>query len=298
MTAIDPATAVTWPVDIDSEHFPDDQFRAYASQYFDADKDGTLSESEADSVTKISITSKTISSLKGVEYFRNLTQLLAWNNQLSSLDVSHNTRLTTLYAADNMLSSLDVTHNLRLKELDVEGDELTSLDVSHNEQLKYLDVDRSSLPSLDVSHNVQLSTLYATDNQLSSLDVSVNRHLTSLCVDGNRLSSLDISKNMKLKVLRLWSNRLPALDLSANARLTECSSAMQRVTFAAMKSPDGTMTVSMKRAGIDPSRVSGVSAGMFDASTGVVTFSESETVQGFSYRYDTKTPEGVTWIAA
>ncbi|NME62123.1 leucine-rich repeat domain-containing protein [Bifidobacterium thermophilum] len=235
MTAIDPATAVTWPVDIDSEHFPDDQFRAYASQYFDADKDGTLSESEADAVTKISITSKTISSLKGVEYFRNLSQLLAWNNQLSSLDVSH---------------------------------------------------------------NVQLSTLYATDNQLSSLDVSVNRHLTSLCVDGNRLSSLDVSKNMKLKVLRLWSNRLPALDLSANARLTECSSAMQRVTFAAMKSPDGTMTVSMKRAGIDPSRVSGVSAGMFDASTGVVTFSESETVQGFSYRYDTKTPEGVTWIAA
>ena len=275
--AIDPATAVTWPVDIDSEHFPDDQFRAYASQYFDADKDGTLSESEADAVTKISITSKTISSLKGVEYFRNLTQLLAWNNQLSSLDVSHNPRL---------------------KELDVEGDELTSLDVSHNEQLKYLDVDRSSLPSLDVSHNVQLPTLYVTDNQLSSLDVSVNRHLTSLCVDGNRLSSLDVSKNMKLKVLRLWSNRLPALDLSANARLTECSSAMQRVTFAAMKSPDGTMTVSMKRAGIDPSRVSGVSAGMFDASTGVVTFSESETVQGFSYRYDTKTPEGVTWIAA
>ncbi|WP_161788247.1 hypothetical protein [Bifidobacterium boum] len=164
-----------------------------------------------------------------------------------------------------MLSSLDVTHNPRLKELDVEGDELTSLDVSHNEQLKHLDVDRSSLPSLDVSHNVQLSTLYATDNQLSSLDVSVNRHLTSLCVDGNRLSSLDVSKNMKLKVLRLWSNRLPALNLSANARLTECSSAMQRVTFAAMKSPDGTMTVSMKRAGIDPSWVSGVSAGMFDA---------------------------------
>lgn len=124
------------------------------------------------------------------------------------------------------------------------------------------------------------------------MDVSVNRHLTSLYVDGNRLSSLDVSKNMKLEVLRLWSNRLPALDLSANAQLTECSSAMQRVTFAAMKSPDGTMTVSMNRAGIDPSRVSGVSAGMFDASTGVVTFSESETVQGFSYRYDTKAPEG------
>lgn len=44
---------------------------------------------------------KGLSSLKGIEYFKSLTKLECDYNQLSSLDVSKNTKLTELWCWDN-----------------------------------------------------------------------------------------------------------------------------------------------------------------------------------------------------
>ena len=63
-------------VKIDDKNFPDPTFRDYVSQNFDkSPRNGKLSQNELDSVTEISISNKSVTSLQGIEWFKNLKEL-------------------------------------------------------------------------------------------------------------------------------------------------------------------------------------------------------------------------------
>ncbi len=62
-------------IPIDSEHFPDNNFREYVLENLDTDDDGALSANEISKVDYLNVSAKNISSLKGVEYFTSLTDL-------------------------------------------------------------------------------------------------------------------------------------------------------------------------------------------------------------------------------
>ena len=125
--------------------FEDENFKSYCVENFDSDGDGEVSYAEAKVVTHIDVYNKGISSLKGIESFTNLTYLNCSSNpfsstanQLTSLDVSHNTALTELRCYSNRLTSLDVRGCSALKALWCSSNQLTSLDVSHNTALELL----------------------------------------------------------------------------------------------------------------------------------------------------------------
>ncbi len=147
---------------------------------------------------------KGLTSLKGIEYFESLTSLVCDYNQLTSLDVSKNTKLTYLKCCDNKLTSLDVSKNIKLEHLDCHYNNLRSLDVSKNTELRGLGV--YSLTSLDVSKNTKLTFLSCSNNKFTSLDVSKNTKLTYLKCCDNKLTSLDVSKNIKLEELYCYGN--------------------------------------------------------------------------------------------
>ena len=186
-------------ITIDETNFPDENFRAYLLER-DYGKDGVITEEEIKSVRSINVYSKQISTLKGIEYFTELTYLDCGNNLLSTLDVSKNTKLTYLDCSVNQLSSLDMSQNTKLRELACPYNQLSSL---------------------DMSQNIELTKLYCYDNQLSSLDVSQNTELTKLSCSWNPLSSLDVSKNMKLTSLSCGWNQLSSLDVSQNPNLAD-----------------------------------------------------------------------------
>ena len=207
---------------INAENFPDKNFREYLlAQSYGAD--AKLTPEEISSITEIGVSEKSISSLKGIEYFTALTYLSCSNNQLTSLDVSKNTALTDLYCHHNQLTSLDVSKNTKLKWFACDYNQLTSLDVSKNTKLKLFECDHNQLTSLDVSKNTALTELYCYNNQLTSLDVSKNTALTELYCYNNQLTSLDVSKNTALTELYCRNNNLTSLDVSKNTALTELS---------------------------------------------------------------------------
>ena len=78
-------------ISIDEDNFPDEYFRAYVDLYIDTDQDGKLSQEEADAVKIITCAKwQSISSLKGIEYFKNLKELDCSENCISELDISNN----------------------------------------------------------------------------------------------------------------------------------------------------------------------------------------------------------------
>ena len=83
-------------VTIDAANFPDAVFRGHVTANWDSDHDGTLSDAEIAAVDSADVSNKDIQSLKGIEHFTALKELICIDNQLTSLDVSKNKHLKSL----------------------------------------------------------------------------------------------------------------------------------------------------------------------------------------------------------
>jgi hypothetical protein len=230
-----------------SAHIPDPVFLDYCREQmasWDKNKDGRLYADEAAAVTGIDVANiynSPISSLRGIEYFTGITYLDCTLNNLTSLDVSKNTRLSELYCNNNnrlsslvisgytaltildcsgcMIEELDLSRCTRLVELTCHHNELTSLNLSACTALSRLDVDSNLLKSLDLSKNRALRGFACDNNELTSLNLSACTALMSLSCSGNNLAALDLSKNGGLIVLSCDMNNLTALDLKACTEL-------------------------------------------------------------------------------
>ena len=231
-------------VEINETHFPDPVFRQYIIDAgFDFNGDGILSSAEISEVRKIECERKDLRSLKGIEYFTELEELLCSNNQLTSLDVKKNTALTALECWNNDILSLDVSHNTELTRLDCSANALDTLDVSQNRKLtwlncccsnkqrelilgdidtlEFLDCQANRLTRLDVSKNTKLKVLECGRNDLTSLDISRNIALTEVECERNQLRALDVSRNPQLERLWCHENKITELDLSGCQILLE-----------------------------------------------------------------------------
>ena len=233
-------------VDINETNFPDAKFRSFVKENLDKNKDDILDAGEIAAVKKIEANKMGIKSLEGVGFFTALETLKCWDNELTGLDLSKNTKLTSLscseneltaldvsknteltrlYCGSNRLAVLDVTQNKNLEELDCESDsllsymKLTKLDVSQNKALKKLNCYGVKMKELNVSGCTALERLDCGGNRLDALDVSTNVNLTELRCSSNQLDELDVSNNPKLKYLSCRNNLLAALDVSQNLEL-------------------------------------------------------------------------------
>ena len=214
------AQTVKASVVLNEANFPDANFRTYISTLTGVSVGSTISDAKLANVKEISADHLEISSLQGIEYFTELTELHCSDNQLTSLDVRWNTKLTSLNCNYNQLTSLDLGRNTKLKQLRCIHNNLTSLSVSNNIYLTVLHCPENQLTSLNVSMNTELTALSCDYNQLTSLDVSKNTNLTTLDCNHNQLTSLDVSKNTNLTELYCYNNQLTSLNVSKNTKLT------------------------------------------------------------------------------
>jgi Leucine-rich repeat (LRR) protein len=204
-------------------YIPDSNFKAalVGNSSINSNRDDEIQVSEAEAYTGgISVYSKSIADMTGLEAFVALTTLNCWSNQLTSLDVSANTALTTLDCQYNQLTSLDVSSSTSLQYLYCWNNLLPALDVSANASLQELRCQNNHLTELDVSANASLQELRCHNNHLTELDVSANTALTSLHCGSNQLTSLDVSANTLLERLYCGRNQLTSLDVSANTKLS------------------------------------------------------------------------------
>lgn len=182
-------------VEINAANFPDDTFRADV-EGFDLNGNGWLSVGEIASVTTINVDTnpvyvpenppeprEKISTLKGIEYFTALQSLACGNNNLTELDVSHNTNITFLDCSNNALETLDISQNTKLTGLGCYSNQLNALDVSQNTALISLVCFDNRLSELDVSENSLLEDLYCKNNSLTELDLTRNTALKHVSCD-------------------------------------------------------------------------------------------------------------------
>ena len=93
---------------------------------------GATGTPESEKFITYTLTSKTVT-ITG-----DVTELYCNRNQLTTLDVSKNTKLTYLNCESNQLTTLDVSRNTALTGLDCNTNQLTALDVSQNTSLTWV----------------------------------------------------------------------------------------------------------------------------------------------------------------
>ena len=127
---------------------------------------GQMLEIDALGVTNLSLSSDNIADLTGIEFFIDLERLTAFNNNLSSINLSQNTKLERVSLANNNLASIDL---------------------SNSPNLEYLELISNIIVNLDVSQNPNLTTLFCGNNQLETLNVQNgnNINFTNFETEGN-----------------------------------------------------------------------------------------------------------------
>ncbi|NRB59882.1 MAG: T9SS type A sorting domain-containing protein [Winogradskyella sp.] len=160
------------------------------------DSDGTINgellATDALGVTDLDVNSYNISDLTGIEFFTDLEVLTAFNNNLSSVDLSQNTGLTTILLALN---------------------NLTEIDLSSHPNLISLSLNDNSISTIDFSNNLQLQQVFLNNNLLSEIDVDMLSNLANLGVSGNTIVELDLSNNTSLQTLFCQDNNLVNLNV-------------------------------------------------------------------------------------
>ena len=193
--------AVQEAVTITQDIFPDSKFRQWLANPEHLNgygADGIFTAEELSAIRKMDVSRQGIASLKGIEVFTSLEQLICGYNQLTQLDVRKNRSLTYLYCAFNRIEQLDLSGLHKLTALNCAGNTLTSLNLAGCTALEVVYCRNNRLTAVNFSDNTRLKLMDVFDNQLTRVDLSMLKDLEFAYLDHNFLIELDLSQNASL----------------------------------------------------------------------------------------------------
>jgi len=164
-------------------------------------------------------TNKELSTLN-ISKNKELEHLMCGTCALTTLDLSANPNLTHLDAFNNGMTSIDISKNTKLKRLNIwENPNLGNVSVSHLPELQFFSCAQTGATKVDVTHNPQLQKLVCSYNELKELDLSNNPRLAYLDCGNCMLPELDISNNPQLYFLQAFINEFSSINIGNNSRL-------------------------------------------------------------------------------
>ena len=219
-------TGASASIVINDTNFPDELFRYYIRTDCDTNKDGILSDGEIAVVKKFNkpgfkANNGTLKmySMKGVEYLTELVSIDCWENPLTELDLSRNTKLRYVNCKDCNITSLNVSRLIELRSLNCDTNDLTRLDVTGCPNLEELSCCINNLEELDLSGNMKLKKLACWANSLKELDVSRHKYLTSFDCNMNYLGTLNASGCTSLNHIHSPNNLLTSINVKGCTNL-------------------------------------------------------------------------------
>ena len=186
-------------VTINSENFPDENFRDYVAKVvFKKNVNDTVSDEEIAAITKLDLTvvHTEIKSLEGIEHF---------------------TALTTLDCSQKSLTALDVSKNVSLNNVDCSTNEIATLTLGNNTNLTVLNCGHNRLEALDLSGCTSLTNLFCNNNRLRAIDLDKNRAINYLMIKENRLTTLDVTPCENINTLICDSQKVSTNALQEDA---------------------------------------------------------------------------------
>jgi len=199
--------------------------------------DGQFLTVGAQGVVNLPISNKSISDLTGLEAFVDLHDLLANNNNLTSIDLSVlPPTMWTIRLNNNNFSSLDLTPLTNVVNLFLGGDNLTtltvpdlpnlfslavndlpfitSLNIGNCPNLYALEFTSTTLETIDLSNLPNLGLVRCQESQIQTLDFTQNQNLNEVYAYNTPLTSINLPNNPNLEYMQIFNNQLIELDVA------------------------------------------------------------------------------------
>ncbi len=188
----------------------------------DSEGDDLITSGEADRVTDLNLNGDTLSSLKGLERFKNLKRLYVLDVRMETIDLR---ALPALEELELRLANLDERPVNPLKHLTVVG----------SPTLQRFELSESALESLTLSDLPALREIRAEHvARVKKLHLQGLPRLTHLAAKENPLTELSLEGLAQLEVLELYQASLPRLDLRGCLQLktlTATDSGIRELVF-------------------------------------------------------------------
>lgn len=197
----------------------------------DRTRNNRISKSDAEKITSLRIYREGLTSLSGIEYFKNLRYLDCSDNVLKNIDVSKNINLEYLNCTSTEITDLNIDNNVNLVEVVCYFNRLlTELNTAKNINLQKLYCGGNRLRSLNLTENVKLVELECPSNELTALDLTSNVALEKLSFNNNKINRVDLNNNIALKEIDCRQNSIVSLDITKNVAIESFSCALNSLS--------------------------------------------------------------------
>lgn len=163
---------------------PDANFKTkLISLGVDLNNDGAIQQSEALQIEELDISNSSISSIAGIDSFKNLRKLNCNNNTLTTLpfDISE---LHELRCSNNQLTELNNLSS-ETQELDISYNKISALLLPATTNYYYLNISGNLYTTVDFN-DITLEYFYCNDTKLTTLDFStVKRFSETISIQNN-----------------------------------------------------------------------------------------------------------------
>ncbi|MCK7589146.1 T9SS type A sorting domain-containing protein [Subsaxibacter sp. CAU 1640] len=182
-------------------NIPDQNFKnALIAAGIDSNGDNQIQVSEAEQVTNLGsyMIGQSISSIEGIEFFINLTQLNVAGNQLTTINgvgLENLTNLTNINCIGNQIESIDITNFPTLYTLWCSDNPLSEINLGASDVFSYLLCSNTLLESIDFTTLPNGSALVC-DNMplLASINIKNGADISGCC--GNWYLQFDNCPNL------------------------------------------------------------------------------------------------------
>lgn len=198
------AMFVDYPVPINSQTFPDYNFRQFVKNNYDKNNDELLSGKEIEAVTSMTHVNCRFGSFEGIKYFNNL----------KTLKIHH----TSLFRRLLTIKTIDLSGMTSLEEVEIYNSPITSLNVSNCTSLRKLDCHSNALTGLNLSTCQSLEILNCSYNNIKQLNI-ISSYLREVNCSNNQINNIKMTSASPAKI-DCSNNALPYLVMSETVKST------------------------------------------------------------------------------
>ncbi len=144
--------------------------------------------------TTLIIQDNDITDLTGIEDFTSLETLLCRRSNVTTVDLSNNTKLTRLNLVSNALTTLNLSNNILLQEVHINDNPvLGDVDIATLTVLRTLNISNTGISTINITNNPAIQVLLLNDNEFTSLDLSSYPSIVQVWISNNKLTSLNVA---------------------------------------------------------------------------------------------------------
>lgn len=180
--------------------FKDKNLEKAIIENYDQNKDGTISQLEAEAINNLFLVEKGITSTEDLHFFKNVKMIVLDDNVISSIVLQDMDKLNLFSCTGCKVTSFKAENLRNLTSLYLDNNSLDNISLKATPKIDQLTLSLNQLKTIDLSQLKNLRRLNVEHNKIQKIDISGNPALQTLNVGGNKMDDSDIKKAVKANV--------------------------------------------------------------------------------------------------